>query len=65
MLKPCYADRATCVRVQLTLTHTVKYGDGRVAFAIVLGVFATMPLAAVRAGPTPIFKGATFCSVPA
>ena len=43
---------------QLTLTRAVDAGDGRVAFAIVLAVFGTMPLAAVRAGPTPIFKGA-------
>ena len=51
------------MHLQLTLTHAVDYGNGRVAFAIVLGVFGTMPLAAVRAGPTPIFKGAMFGSL--
>lgn len=43
--------------MQLTLGRAVHDGNGRVAFAIVLGVLGTMPLAAVRAGPTPIFKG--------
>lgn len=43
--------------MQLTLGRAVHDGNGRVAFAIVLGVLGTMPLAAVRAGPDPIFKG--------
>jgi len=46
-----------CFVVQLTLGRAVHDGNGRVAFAIVLGVLGTMPLAAVRAGPDPIFKG--------